>query len=107
MLHTLADDQPGAPDGMCLDADGNLWVALWGGHCVLGLTPEGEVHTKIDVAAPQVASCAFGGEGLGTLYITTATSGLAPEVLAAEPHAGGVFAVDVGVSGRPATLFAG
>jgi sugar lactone lactonase YvrE len=107
VLHTLADDLPGAPDGMCLDAEGNLWVAIWGGHCVLGLTPDGEVHTKVDVAAPQVASCAFGGDDLRTLYITTATSGLAADALAADPHAGGVFAVDVGVAGRPATLFAG
>jgi sugar lactone lactonase YvrE len=106
-LHTLADDLPGAPDGMCVDAEGNLWVAIWGGHCVLGLTPDGEVRERVEVAAPQVASVAFGGDDLRTLFITTATSGLAAEVLAAEPHAGGVFAVDVGVAGRPATRFAG
>jgi sugar lactone lactonase YvrE len=107
VFYTQPDDRPGAPDGMCLDADGNLWVAIWGGHCVLALTPDGTLHERVDVAAPQVASCAFGGDGLRTLFITTATSGLAPEVLAAEPHAGGVFAVDVGVAGRPATLFVG
>jgi sugar lactone lactonase YvrE len=106
-LHALADDVPGLPDGMCVDAQGSLWVALWGGSRVLGLTPDGAVHTQVDVPANQVTSVAFGGDGLRTLFITTAAFGLDSQTLAAEPHAGGIFAVDVGVAGLPTTLFAG
>ena len=106
-LHTLADDVPGLPDGMCVDSQGTLWVALWGGSRVLGLTPEGAVHTQVDLPANQVTSVAFGGDGLRTLFITTAAFGLDGQALEAEPHAGGIFAVDVGVAGLPATPFAG
>ena len=97
----------GLPDGMCVDAEGGLWVALWGGSGVLGLTPAGELHTRIDLPVSQVTSVAFGGDGYRTLYITSARTGLAPDVLAREPHAGGIFAIDVGVAGLPATPFAG
>jgi sugar lactone lactonase YvrE len=107
VLHALADDQPGFPDGMTVDAEGNLWVAVWGGHCVLGISPDGELLDKVDVPAAQTASCAFGGPGLRTLYITTATSGLSQADLAPTPNAGGVFAAEVGVTGRPAWRFAG
>jgi sugar lactone lactonase YvrE len=106
-LHVLADDDPGLPDGMCVDADGGLWVALWGGSRVLGITPDGDVHTRIELPTQQITSVAFGGAGLRTLFITSAAYGLSAEVLAAEPHAGGIFAADVGVAGWPATPFAG
>jgi sugar lactone lactonase YvrE len=107
VLHELADDQAGFPDGMTVDGEGNLWVAIWGGHCVLGISPEGEVIDRVDVPAAQTASCCFGGPDLRTLYITTATSGLNEADLAPTPHAGGVFAAHVGVAGRPAWRFAG
>ncbi|MEO9174468.1 MAG: SMP-30/gluconolactonase/LRE family protein [Gaiellales bacterium] len=100
-FHTFAAGTVGSPDGMCVDAEGGLWVALWGGSKVVGLTPEGELHTEIEVDASQVTSVAFGGDGYRTLYITSAATGLD------EPHAGGVFAIDVGVAGRPSTAFAG
>jgi sugar lactone lactonase YvrE len=106
-LHALADDMPGMPDGMCVDSQGTLWVALWGGSRVLGLTPEGAAHTQIDVPANQVTSVAFGGDGLRTLFITSAAFGLDAQALEGEPHAGGIFAVDVGAAGLPTTLFAG
>jgi sugar lactone lactonase YvrE len=97
----------GSPDGMCVDAEGGLWVALWGGSRVIGLTPEGDLHAQIDLPVSQVTSVAFGGDGYRTLYITSARTGLAEHVLAGEPYAGGIFAVDVGVAGLPATPFAG
>jgi sugar lactone lactonase YvrE len=106
-LHELADDVPGLPDGMCVDSEGTLWVALWGGSRVLGLTPEGAVHTQIDLPTNQVTSVAFGGADLRTLFITSAAFGLDAQTLAAEPLAGGIFALDVGVAGLPTTLFAG
>ena len=106
-FHEFADDVPGIPDGLCVDAEGGLWVALWGGSRVVGLTPDGELHTHVDVPSSQVTSCAFGGPDLKTLFITSATWDLAPEVLAEEPHAGGLFTADVGVAGRLPTPFAG
>jgi sugar lactone lactonase YvrE len=106
-FYTLPDDIEGHPDGMCVDAEGGLWVALWGGSKVLGLSPDGRVQREIDLPTSQVTSVAFGGPELSTLYITTAATGLSPEVLAREPHAGSLFAVDVGVSGVLATPFAG
>jgi sugar lactone lactonase YvrE len=106
-FHEFADDVPGIPDGLCVDAEGGLWVALWGGSRVVGLTPDGQLHTHVDVPSSQVTSCAFGGPDLRTLFITSATWDLAPEVLAQEPHAGGLFTADVGVAGRLPTPFAG
>ncbi len=96
---TLADELAGMPDGMCVDAEGGLWVALWGGSCVLGLTPDGELHTQIELPTNQVTSVAFGGDDLRTLYITSAAFDLDEATLAAEPHAGGIFTADVGVAG--------
>lgn len=65
----------GAPDGMTIDAEGKLWVALWGGYAVARFDPNtGALLEKIKVPAPHVTSCAFGGKNLETLYITTRTS---------------------------------
>jgi sugar lactone lactonase YvrE len=103
----FADDLPGIPDGLCVDAQGGVWVALWGGSRVLGITPEGVVGAQVDLPASQVTSCAFGGDDLRTLFITSAAIGLDAAARAAEPRAGGLFAVDVGVAGLAATPFAG
>jgi sugar lactone lactonase YvrE len=102
-FHTFAPGTAGSPDGMCVDAEGGLWVALWGGSKVVGITPDGELHTEIEVDASLVTSVAFGGTGYRTLYITSAATGLDGR----EPHAGGIFAIDVGVAGRPTPAFAG
>lgn len=93
-------DEAGWPDGMTLDAEGNLWVALWGGGAVRCYSPEGRLEEVIEVAAPQTTSCCFGGADYGVLYITSARDGLSEEQLAAAPQAGGVFAVRPGVRGR-------
>ena len=93
----------GGPDGMCIDDDDHLWVAHWGGHCVRCYDPaDGSVLHEIKVAAPKVTSCCFGGPDFRTLYITTARK----EDGEAHPHAGGVFAVELPVSG-PATRYYG
>jgi sugar lactone lactonase YvrE len=66
----------GQPDGMCVDADGCLWVAMWGGAAVEHRSPEGELLLRVDVPVRQPSSCAFGGPGLDTLYVTSARRGL-------------------------------
>jgi sugar lactone lactonase YvrE len=106
-FHVFADDVPGMPDGMCVDAEGGLWVAMWGGSRVVGIGLDGRVHTHVDVASSQVTSVAFGGPDLRTLLITSATIGLDAPTLAGEPHGGGLFAADVGVAGLLPTPFAG
>lgn len=90
-------DAPGDPDGMCLDTDGCLWVALWGGGCVNRYTPDGRLDRQITVPATKVSSCAFGGPQLDTLLITTARP-------AGEQHGeldGRLFVADPGTFGRP------
>ncbi|QGY48127.1 SMP-30/gluconolactonase/LRE family protein [Maribellus comscasis] len=96
----------GSPDGMTIDADGNLWVALWGGSAVGCWNPEtGKLLRKIEVPAKNVTSCAFGGDDLETLYITTARQSTTKEELEKFPHAGGVFKTNPGVKGVKAYYF--
>jgi sugar lactone lactonase YvrE len=100
-------DQPGAyPDGLTLDAEGNLWLALWGGWGVRCYSPRGELIATVDVPAAQTSSCAFGGENLDELYITTARGGIPEEELAGQPLAGSLFRVRPGVKGRAPNRFA-
>lgn len=97
----------GFPDGMTIDAEGMLWIALWGGWGVVRYNPKsGERLRKIDLPVEKVTSCCFGGANLDELYITTARIGLSKADLAAQAHAGGVFRIDAGVSGLPAVAFA-
>jgi len=90
---------PGFPDGSTVDADGCLWNAEWAGGRVVRFAPDGRVDRVLPLPASQVTCCAFGGAHLDRLFVTTARTGLAPSALAAEPHAGALFAFDVGVSG--------
>jgi len=99
-------DGIGYPDGMTIDKKDNLWVALWGGSAVACFNPEnGELLRKIEVPAKNVTSCTFGGDDLGTLYITTARESTSDEDLERFPHAGGVFKVRPGVKGVKAHFF--
>jgi sugar lactone lactonase YvrE len=102
-LATLEPDQ-GAPDGMALDADGGVWVALWGGAAVHRYDATGALTDRIELPARQVTACAFGGPDGTTLFITTSREGLGS---AAEPEAGAVFAAETGVRGAPVYTFAG
>jgi sugar lactone lactonase YvrE len=96
--------QLGAPDGMTIDVEGGLWVALWGGHAVHRYAPDGELTAVIDVDAAQVTACTFGGPDYDRLYITTSRTGLAPD---ADPAAGAIFVAAPGVRGTPPLPFAG
>lgn len=96
----------GSPDGSVLDAEGMLWIGMWGGGCVTRWNPEtGELLQKIDIPALNVTSCAFGGEGLETLYVTTASIGMPEEKKKTYPDAGKLFALKPGVKGIPASYF--
>lgn len=94
----------GSPDGMTLDADGNLWVAMWDGSAVHCYSSDGSLREVVEVGARQVTSCAFGGPDFGTLYITTSREGLASDD---DPAAGSIFACTPGVFGFAAFAFAG
>jgi sugar lactone lactonase YvrE len=95
----------GLPDGLTLDAEGGLWLAVWGSGELRRYTPDGRLDTVVTLPVTQVTSAAFGGADLGTLYITTARENFTPADLAAQPHAGDIFACSPGVTGRPPYLF--
>ncbi|MNL47740.1 L-arabinolactonase [compost metagenome] len=100
-------DSMGKPDGCTMDAEDMIWIALWGGQSVSRWNPQtGELLCKIEVPAKNVTSCAFGGQSLDTLYITTARTSTTEEDLVRYPYSGGVFAVTPGVKGIKANPFA-
>ena len=94
----------GAPDGLTVDAEGGVWVALYGGGAVRRYAPSGELDAVVELPVTKVTACTFGGQGLRTLYITTSREHLAGDE---QPDAGSVFACTPGVAGRPARPFAG
>lgn len=89
------------PDGSVVDAEGHVWVAMWGGFGAVRFSPSGEAVARIELPAPNVTKPCFGGPDLKTLYFTTARKGLSDAELAAYPLAGGLFALPVGVAGQP------
>lgn len=98
----------GYPDGMTLDADGNLWVCRWAGFGVTCFNPvTAEILHEIELPVANVTACAFGGPELKDLFITTAAKGLSDEEKAAQPLAGCLFHAIPGVVGVPAPHFAG
>lgn len=103
------DRSEGGPDGMTIDAEGNLWVALWGGWAVVCVDPNsGERLHKVDVPCAHVTACAFGGEGLTDLYITTARTGVDEDALKEQPLAGALFKTSIpSVRGVPSMAYAG
>jgi sugar lactone lactonase YvrE len=99
------DPLEGQPDGMTIDAEDCLWVALWNGWSVRRYSPAGELLATVEVDAPQVSSCCFGGPGLGTLFITTSQEDMTADTRARYPESGRVFCCEVGVAGRPADRY--
>lgn len=101
------EDGHGYPDGCTVDAEGYLWNARWEAGCVLRISPDGRIDRKIDVPALRVTCCAFGGDDLSTLYITSSRLHLDEEQLRNSSQAGGLFAVRPGVRGIAQAQFAG
>ncbi|KAL2747294.1 regucalcin-like isoform X1 [Vespula maculifrons] len=97
----------GVPDGMTIDTDGNLWIAVFNGSVVLNVNPKtGKLIRYIRLPAERVTSVAFGGPNLQTLYITTSSYGLSDAEKKKQPKAGCVFEVKgLGVNGLLANSF--
>lgn len=91
----------GAPDGMCIDDDSCLWIAVWGSGCVDRYSPTGVRLDRAVVPAPQVSSCCLGGSDGRTLIITTSREGYSADDQR-YPEAGKIFATTVSVGGPPA-----
>jgi sugar lactone lactonase YvrE len=97
----------GLADGMTVDAEGGIWVAVFGGRTVNRYTPSGELDTVVEMPVTHPTSCCFGGTNLDTLIITSARAGVegpfTPEEVERQPLAGSVFAVNPGIVGLPIT----
>jgi sugar lactone lactonase YvrE len=102
-------DTPGvAPDGLTVDEDGGIWVALWNGAAVNRYAPDGSLLAQVRLPVDRPTSCAFGGPGRDTLFVTTARNDLDDDALARQPHAGRVLAIDgLGVRGLPCLPYRG
>lgn len=88
------------PDGAVVDASGAIWLAEWGGGCVSVWDSQGNLLHRVAVPAPQASCPAFGGAGLGTLFVTSARVGMTDAALAEYPRAGQTFAVPVDARGQ-------
>ena len=95
------------PDGLCVDASGNLWIAMWGRGQVRCYSPAGEHLAVVEVAAPNTTSAAFVGGSLDMLLITTASEQLSESQRARYPDSGRLFTAEVGVSGLPVPRWSG
>ncbi|WP_309643473.1 SMP-30/gluconolactonase/LRE family protein [Phenylobacterium sp.] len=95
------------PDGGAVDAQGFLWNAQWGGGRLVRYAPDGRIDLTVQVPVDQPTSCAFGGPGLRTLFVTSAWDGLSPAERRSQPLAGALFAFQPDVGGLPLPLFAG
>jgi sugar lactone lactonase YvrE len=103
----FAHVEDGYPDGMTIDAEDHLWVAIWGGGRVDRYSPDGERVASVDIPAPHVSSVSFAGDDLRTLVVTTSVEGLTEDQLAAFPDSGRLFTFEPGVAGLPQTPWAG
>lgn len=95
----------GAPDGLTVDADGAVWVALFDGGAVHRYAPDGCLDRTLPLPVTRPTACAFGGPALRDLYITTATEGLPPDARAAQPLAGALLVLPDAGAGLPPTPF--
>ncbi|MEV4338320.1 SMP-30/gluconolactonase/LRE family protein [Streptomyces sp. NPDC049590] len=101
----LAEIEEGAgyPDGLTVDADGCVWVALWDGGAVRRYTPDGTLDRVIPLPTPRTTACAFGGPALTDLYVTTARTGLD----APHPLSGSLLVIPNAGKGLPQPAFEG
>ena len=100
-LFLQLDEADGHPDGVVLDSEDCLWVALWDGWGVRRYAPDGRLLLHVDLPCSRVTKIAFGGPDLRTAYVTTARTGLDAVQLDHQLSAGGLFAFEAPVAGRP------
>ena len=92
---------------MTVDAEDCVWIAFWDGWCIRRLSPQGECLSEIATPIQRPTSCAFGGERLDELYITSARRDLSASELERQPQAGSLFRFKPGVRGIAELTFAG
>lgn len=100
------DPADGGPDGLCVDAEGHVWVALFGGGAIRRYRPDGTLDRHVPLPVTNPTSLAFGGPGLADMFVTSARVALSPEELAVEP-AGAVLRLRPGVRGRTPNAYGG
>ncbi|HSM82198.1 MAG TPA: SMP-30/gluconolactonase/LRE family protein [Nodosilinea sp.] len=98
-------DEPVEPDGLAIDADGNIWTALWDGWAVACFSPQGEALGRVSLPVSRPTCPTFGGPNLSTLYVTTASVGLSQKEIQQGFYSGDVFAIAAPVSGLPTHPF--
>jgi sugar lactone lactonase YvrE len=103
----FVDTGTGRPDGSCVDADGCIWNAEYGGWRLVRYTPAGKVDRTIELPVANLTCCCFGGSNLDVLYVTSARQRMSAAELASQPLAGSVFALRAGAQGLPESRFAG
>lgn len=105
----LADvpDEMGIPDGLTVDAEGFLWVAIYGGGRVRRYAPDGTLDREVSLPVPQITKPAFGGPDLREMYVTSGSEGYTEADHAREPGAGGLWRLDPGVTGLAPNRFGG
>ncbi len=97
----------GLPDGLAVDENDGVWIAIWGTGEVRHYDKEGRLKTIVETAAPNVTSVAFCGPALSTLVITSSTNGLDDRKLSLHPASGALFTVSTGVAGAPQAPWSG
>ncbi|MEM7566045.1 MAG: SMP-30/gluconolactonase/LRE family protein [Pseudomonadota bacterium] len=97
----------GVPDGLTVDAEGHLWVAMWDGWAIRRIRPDGTTERRLTLPVPRPTSCAFGGPDLTTLFVTTARIRLSTKQLAEAPMSGSVLSIETGIRGQADRMFAG
>ena len=101
----FARTENGNPDGMAVDAEGAVWVALFGGWRIDRYSPAGEVVGSVALPCANITKLAFGGEDLCTAYVTTARLHLSADDRARQTLAGGLFRFRVDTPGLPQATF--
>lgn len=98
------EDEAGVPDGLTVDAEGCVWVAVWGGSAVRRYSPDGRLDGVVELPVSQVTACTFGGDDLEQLFVTTSQQDIEP---GSQRAAGALFRADVGVRGLPVLVYGG
>jgi sugar lactone lactonase YvrE len=93
----------GVPDGLAVDMDGCIWLAVWGGSRVSKISPQGKILEECHFPVAQPSSCAFGSDG--TLYVTSARAGISEAELLNQPLAGSLFTLSTSTTGVPVAGF--